>query len=88
MSWRGSRFSSYNREEDKEEFHYWMELFNQETWYDPVEPFWCDGDWWHYYGAPGYISNMDEFHKMKVTTLLRKLNIKSAKELAKEKGWE
>lgn len=88
MSWQSNKYFGYNRDDDKEEFQYWLELFNQEHYYDPIANLWDeDCDWWYYYGAPGYVGSMDEYHQMKVMTLLRKLNIKSAIELAKEKGW-
>jgi hypothetical protein len=86
MSWRSDRTDKYNRSEHNE---YWLQIVEQETdcWY-PY--YWDDEDhsWWSYYGErPGYVGSMDEYHQMKVLTLLRKLNIRTASGLAYERGW-
>jgi hypothetical protein len=86
MSLRRKKYPVYNRMEEKEETFYWMELLDQEvySWYDDD----FDGIyWWDYYGAPGYVGSMDEYHQMRVLTLLRKLSIGNARVIVTERGW-
>ena len=87
MSLRRTKWPSYNRMEAKEETFYWMELFAEDHygWHDDWPD---DSAWdWYYYGAPGYLGSMDEYHQMKVLTLLRKLSIGTAKATADDRGW-
>lgn len=44
------------------------------------------GAWW-YFGEPSYISNVDEYHKMKLIKLLCKFNIKSALDVVTNDRW-
>ena len=75
--------------EFKEETFYWMELLLQEDNHE-----WDDFDeygawgimWWDYDGG-GAVMSMDELNQMHLMTLLRKLNIKTAKQIANERGW-
>jgi hypothetical protein len=87
MSLRSRSNKSYNRAEAKEEF-YWLDLLFPEDdyhncWYCCEE---CDSSWWYdtYYGG---VANMDQYHKMKVLTLLRSFRIHAATEEAEERGW-
>ncbi len=85
MSLRRYANKSYNRAEVKEEL-YWLDfLFPEEDcWYDD----WEEYDYgWYYYGAPGYVGSMDEYHTMRVLTLLRSLNIRTAGAEATDRGW-
>ena len=89
MSLRRKKFPTYNRMEVKEELFYWLELLFQEEqhdWndYDEFGPWGID--WWDYAGS-GHCQDMGEYHKMHLLTLLRKFNIRTAKELANSHGW-
>lgn len=75
--------------EVKEDTQYWLELLFQEEHHD-----WDDWDeygswgidWWDY-PSSGVVNNMNEYHQMRLMTLLRKLNIRTAKEEANSWGW-
>jgi len=89
MSLRRKKYPTYNRMEMKEETQYWMHLLFQEEHHE-----WDDFDeygawgimWWDYDGG-GAVMSMDELNQMHLMTLLRKLNIKTAKQIANERGW-
>jgi hypothetical protein len=88
MSLRRKKFPTYNRMEFKEETFYWMELLFQEEHHE-----WSDWDeygwgimWWDYDGG-GVVQSMDELNQMRLMTLLRSLNIKTARKIANERGW-
>lgn len=88
MSLRRKKFPTYNRMEVKEETYYWLELlFQEETsdWNDWDEYGWGI-DWWDYAGS-GSVRNMNEYHQMRLLTLLRKLNIRTAREQVNSMGW-
>lgn len=92
MSWNRHIFKSYNRQNIKEETHYWQELFNHDDdhfywWYhwDGEDMFsWAD---LYQYDGDGKCYSMDEYHQMHLLTLLRSLNIKTAAEKTLERGW-
>lgn len=61
-----------------EELHY--------SWYDDEWEAWGHDDWYNYYGN-GHVNDMGEYHLMKLLTLLRKLDITTARDRAKSNGW-
>ena len=75
--------------EEQEERFYWLDFLFQEDnheW-DDFDEFGPWGiDWWDYPGS-GSVHSMDEYHQMKVLTLLRKLGIGNARLLVKDRGW-
>ncbi len=89
MSWRRKDNNKYNRSEEVE---YWLTLIEEEVyWHCPWQHDWDDDytwehPWWDYYGG-GAVNSMNEYHQMKVLTLLRKLNVKTATVVIKERGW-
>lgn len=90
MSLRNRLNKSYNRAEEKDQY-YWLDLiFPEDDYHDHgycCEI--CDNPWfshYDYYGS-GWINNMNEYHQMKVLTLLRSLNIKTAHTEAQDRGW-
>ena len=75
--------------EQKEEVHYWLDLLFHEEYRD-----WDDwdeyGPWgidWYDYMGSGIVHNMNEYHQMKVLTLLRKFDIPTARYTTEERGW-
>lgn len=90
MSCRKYSHKEYNRAEAKEEHFYWLDLVFQDDghydeWYCCEE---CSNPWFNYYdGMYGEVSSMDQYHQMKVLTLLRSLDIRTANEEAQERGW-
>ena len=89
MSWRRKDNNKYNRSEEVE---YWLTIVEEQVYWDcPWMHDWDDDDiwdhpWWNYAGG-GHVENMNEYHQMKVLTLLRKLNISAARTEAKARGW-
>lgn len=89
MSWRSDRTEKYNRSEETE---YWIKLVTEEIYWDcPWMHDWDEDDyygmWSYYHGMPGEVTSMDEYHTMKVLTLLRKLNLRAARDATKDRGW-
>lgn len=88
MSLRRKKYPTFNRMQVKEETFYWLELFQC----DPYEwDYWDEYgswgiDWWDYPGS-GSVDNMNQYHQMKLLTLLRKLDIRTAREEANSNGW-
>lgn len=83
------KYKKYNRAEEKEEKFYWIDLLFEEQHreWDWVDEF---PDWFDLYASyndGGFCHNMEEFHKMKVLTLLRKLHLNSAYDIVCERGW-
>ena len=90
MSLRSRYNKSYNRAEAKEENFYWLDIIFQDDdhhneWYCCEE---CSSPWFNMYcGMPGEVLSMDQYHQMKVLTLLRSFRIHAATEEAEERGW-
>ena len=75
--------------EMKEETQYWLHLLFQEEhheWNDHDEFGPWGIDWWDYAGS-GHVRNMGELHQMNLLTLLRSLNVKTARKIADSNGW-
>lgn len=90
MSCRKNSYKYYNRAKIKEDYFYWLDLILDDEYYiddwDCCE--WCDSAWFDMYsGTNGYVKNMDQYHRMKVLTLLRSLHLNTATEEAGERGW-
>jgi len=89
MSWHSKKSQQqYHRQDQHEESHYWITLFEDETYSSPMG-WWFDDDEdsWYYTQMPGYVHNMEELHCMRLLTLLRSLRIKTAHEEAKDRNW-
>lgn len=89
MKWKKKNHKIYDRSEANEEAFYWLNLFFQDenrSWdiYDEFSSW--DYDWWDFPGS-GSVHNMDEYHAMNVMTLLRKLNIGTARTFIRNRGW-
>ena len=88
MSWRSNKTDKYHRAEENE---YWMDIVAAQDddvypsyWYDDEDDRWT---WFTFYGAPGYVQDMGEYHLLRTMTLLHKLNIKEAKTILTDHGW-
>jgi len=90
MSLRKKSNLKYNRMEKVEDGYYYFQLLFQDDNVDHFEeyyhPFWNQCMWWLHDGD-GTCNSMTEYHGMYVLTLLRKLSIKTAKEVVDDKGW-
>lgn len=75
--------------EEVEARWYWLELFlddENHQWND-FDEFGAWGiDWWDYPGS-GSVNSMNEYYQMHLLTLLRKLDVGTAKRKVKDRGW-
>lgn len=96
VSKRAKSFKKWNRSKDKTEhppffISIYSYFYSYEDW-DYSWWMWGDEDEYPYdyrdrcYRA-GYVSDTDEYHRMKVLTLLGKLNIRTAKTIVEDRGW-
>ncbi len=85
------RKPGYNRAEEKEEQFYWLDRLVQENWEEANEfdydrhQVWAEFD--YYAWMAGSIMNIEEYHQMKVLTLLRSFRLQTAREEAEYRGW-
>lgn len=91
MSYGRKSYKFYNRAGVKQEY-YWLDLLYPDDDYDRWGELYDDDDYdYRYYSyhddLPGAVKSMDQYCQMKVLTLLRSLNIISAREEAGEYGW-
>lgn len=91
MSLRRRDNKKYNRSE--EEDNKWaiinsyddkLDYYDGWEWHFDEFGFW-ELEW--YAGMPGSVANMEEFHQMKLLTLLRFLSIGEAKHKTDSMGW-